>query len=221
MPLDCPPPPRERVQKFTVTLKSIMKVYYETVAWLACARAFSSSGTERERDEYVREREKEREEEGSAPARETEEGWLALVGSAVCCPVTEFIASSLSMPRNRESSRSRPSGRTRLAFSSKAAGEMAGGNRAPGPWPQGDSKFVIDKPSRSRVFRSDPATTACTRSAFRNGTHCCTLYPPLHKPGTPDCGNSRTILGTRLKSPSPVVPQRFSTTGNHGTRGAR
>lgn len=33
----------------------------------------------------------------------------ALVGSAVCCPVTEFIASSLSMPRNQESSRSRPS----------------------------------------------------------------------------------------------------------------
>lgn len=31
--LDCPS--SERVQKFTVTLKSIMKVYYETVAWLS------------------------------------------------------------------------------------------------------------------------------------------------------------------------------------------
>lgn len=51
VPPDFSPPSEEsavRAQKFTVTLKSIMKVYYETVAWLACTRTFSSMGRETE-----------------------------------------------------------------------------------------------------------------------------------------------------------------------------
>lgn len=35
------------------------------------------------------------------------------------------------------------------------------------------------------------------RSAFRNGKHCCTLYPGLHKPGTPHSANSRGLLSSR------------------------
>lgn len=62
----------------------------------------------------------------------------ALVGSAVCCPVTEFIASSLSMPRNQESSRSRPSkpDETRF-FIESCPGKSFRGNE------RGETKFII------------------------------------------------------------------------------
>lgn len=86
----------------------------------------------------------------------------------------------------------------RLAFSSKAdrGNRLKGEKRGPGR-----NLLSIgggrENPHRVEECSSPGNRVELARSAFRNGKHCCTLYPGLHKPGTPHSANSRGLLSSR------------------------
>lgn len=210
--LDCPS--SERVQKFTVTLKSIMKVYYETVAWLSRVHKpplllffllfFEKKKWREERSPQGKRNNrrvprattwwKDQEREKKKKKKKRRERWWGLQF------VARWPSSSpppLSMPRNQESSRTRPERQPamRLAFSSKAdrGNRLKGEKRGPG-------RNLLSIGGRTLIVEecSSPGNRVeLARSAFRNGKHCCTLYPGLHKPGTPHSANSRGLLSSR------------------------
>lgn len=109
------------------------------------------------RDNNLVERPRKREEE----EEEKEEG--ALVGSAVCCPVTEFIASSVvDAPKSRifENPAGATTGdETRFFIESWSGKSVDGGKKR--TW----TKFIIhrrENPHRGRVFQSRESCWACT-----------------------------------------------------------
>lgn len=178
--LDCPS--SERVQKFTVTLKSIMKVYYETVAWLSRVHKpplllffllfFEKKKWREERSPQGKRNNcrvprattwwKDQEREKKKKKKKRRERWWGLQF------VARWPSSSpppLSMPRNQESSRTRPERQPamRLAFSSKAdrGNRLTGEKRGPGR-----NLLSIgggrENPHRERVFQSRESCWACT-----------------------------------------------------------
>lgn len=212
--LDCPS--SERVQKFTVTLKSIMKVYYETVAWLSRVHKLpsssSSSSSSRRRSGERRDPRKGREttveyreqQLGGKTKKERRRRRRKRGGSVggVCSLLPGDRVHRLLRCRCPEIKNLREPGRSDnrrwdSLFHRKLIGEIGWRGKKEDLdeiyYPsEGEGRTLIVEECSSPGNRVELA-----RSAFRNGKHCCTLYPGLHKPGTPHSANSRGLLSSR------------------------